>query len=266
MTTIETYRGSKELFANLTLRELRSKYKRSFLGWAWSLANPFATMAVYTIVFQFFIRNVPQAVHPSGLHIFALFLLSGMLPWNYFSNSVTGCIGAVLGNSQLIKKTYFPRELLPAAAVAAALVSHLIEMGILLVAMLGFGNWRAVEYLPIILLLTVFMSVFSLGFGMIVSSLNVYFRDVQHFMMILLMIWFYLTPILYSVQTIPAGFHQIIKVNPLADAALSYQQVWYAGGHPGWFEMAYFMVASVVLLVVGLVVFARLEPGFAEEL
>lgn len=264
--TYRTYRESKELFANLTLRELRSKYKRSFLGWAWSLANPLATMAVYTVVFEFFLRNVPKPAYPSGLHIFALYLLCGLLPWNYFSNSVNGCIGAIMGGAQLIQKSYFQRQLLPASAVAAALVSHLIEMSLLMLCLVGFGNWRAVEYLPFVLVLSALLSVFSFGFGLIVCSLNVYYRDVQHFLAILLMIWMYLTPIIYSVDSIPARFHWVVKLNPLTDAVLCYQQAWYAGGRPGWVEFGYFAVASFVVLAIGWAVFARLEPGFAEEL
>jgi ABC-2 type transport system permease protein len=266
VTSVTTYRSSKELFANLTLRELRSKYKRSFLGWAWSLANPLATMAVYTIVFKYFLHSGPKPGYPSGLNIFALFLLCGLLPWNFFAGSVNGCIGSLISNSTLIKKTYFPRELLPGATVGAALVSHLIEMGLLLVALLAFGNWRAVAYLPLVLVLTVFLMLFSLGLGLMLSVVNVYFRDVQHFMSILFMVWFYMTPILYSIQIVPAKYHVFLKLNPMTDAVLSYQRMLYDGAPPGWLEMSYFALCGVLSLAVGLLVFNRLEPALAEEL
>ena len=266
MTSVATYRSSRELFLNLTLRELRSKYKRSFLGWAWSLANPLATMAVYTIVFKYFLHSGPKPGHPSGLNVFALFLLCGLLPWNFFSASVNGCISSLISNSSLIKKTYFPRELLPGATVGAALVSHLIEMGLLLLALVAFGNWRALMFVPLVLVLTVMMVMFSLGLGLMLSVLNVYFRDVQHFMNILFMVWFYMTPILYSITVVPAKFHLLLKLNPLTDAVLSYQRMLYDGTHPGWFEMAYFGICSVVTLAFGLFVFNRLEPALAEEL
>jgi ABC-type polysaccharide/polyol phosphate export permease len=266
VTSVETYRSSRELFSNLTLRELRSKYKRSFLGWAWSLANPLATMVTYTIVFKYFFHAGPKPGVPSGLNVFALFLLCGLLPWNFFSNSVTGCITSLIGNAALIKKTYFPRELLPEAAVGAALVSHLIEMGLLLVILVGFGNWRALIYIPLLLVLTGLVTLFGLGLGLLFSVVNVYFRDVQHFTGILFMVWFYLTPIVYSIALVPARFHLLLKLNPMTDAVLSYQSMLYDGASPNLFELAYFAAAAVLALVVGLVVFARLEPNLAEEL
>lgn len=267
MTSLATYRSSKELFANLTLRELRSKYKRSFLGWAWSLATPLANMAVYTVVFRYFLR-ITKGYHgqPSGLNVFALFLLCALLPWNFFYMSVMGCISSLVANSSLVKKTYFPRELLPASAVGATLVSHLIELGLLAAVLLGFGNWRVVEFLPFVLLLTALMALFALGFGLAVSALNVYFRDVEHFMGILFLVWMYLTPIIYPLGIVPARFQTILKINPMTDAVLCYRSVLYDGTHPGWLQLSYFAIWAIGLLIVGLTVFSRLEAGLAEEL
>jgi ABC-type polysaccharide/polyol phosphate export permease len=266
LTSVATYRASKELFANLTLRELRSKYKRSFLGWTWSMVNPLATMLVYTIMFKVLLRIHLAKGEPSGLDVWALFLLCGLLPWNFFSIGVTSCIGSLIGNEALIKKTYFPRELLPASAVAAALVTHLIEIGLLIVALLGFGNTELLEFLPVVILLTVITALFALGFGLMLSALNVYFRDIQYFTSILFLIWLYLTPIVYPYKDIPARFDNIIKLNPMTDMALSYQAILYDGHHPGWIELAYFAGWALVFLVVGLIVFNRLEANMAEEL
>lgn len=266
MTTLTAYRASKELFLNLTLRELRSKYKRSFFGWAWSLANPVATMVVYTIVFKYFLHSTPSPGHPSGLDVFALFLLCGLLPWNFFIASVNGCIGSLIGNASLIKKTYFPRELLPASTVGAALVSHLIEMGLLIFTLLCFGNWRLLEFLPVVVLLTILVALYGLGLGLMLSAWNVFFRDIQHFMGILTMVWFFMTPIVYSLAQVPAGARTILKLNPMTDAVLSYQAVLYNGHAPGWFELGYFAFSALVTLAVGQAVFNRLEPGLAEEL
>jgi ABC-2 type transport system permease protein len=266
MTSVATYRSSKELFTNLALRELRSKYKRSFLGWAWSLANPLAMMVVYTVVFKYFLHIRPSPGEPSGLNIFALFLLCALLPWNYFQLSVMGCIGSLTANESLIKKTYFPREVLPGATVGANLVSHLIEMGLLLVALLAFGNWRALVFLPFVILLTALMSLFALGFGLMLSSFNVYFRDIQHFMGILFLVWLYLTPIIYPLSYVPPHYQTLLKINPMTDATLSYRAVLYDGRYPDWLQLAYFAAWAVGMLIVGLVVFNRLEAGLAEEL
>jgi ABC-2 type transport system permease protein len=266
VTSVAAYRSQRELYANLTLRELRSKYKRSFLGWTWSLVNPLSVMVVYTIVFKLFLRVTPQA-GVNGLNVFALWLLCGLLPWIYFSNTVTGCIGTLVGNANLIKKTYFPRELLPAATVGANIVSHAIEMGILVVALVAFGDYQALEFLPVTLLLMVIMAVFALGFGLLLSALNVYFRDIEHFMNIILLVWLYMTPIIYPLTTTGvARYVKYLKLNPMTDAVLCYRAVLYDGTLPGWRELGYFAAWAVGMFFVGRYVFNRLEPGLAEEL
>jgi ABC-2 type transport system permease protein len=266
VTSVAAYRSSRELYANLVLRELRSKYKRSFLGWAWSTVNPLAVMVVYTIVFKLFLRiHVPPG-EPSGLNVFALWLLCGLLPWNYFQTSVSASIGSLTGNSNLIKKTYFPRELLPASTVGANLVSHAIEMGLLLVALLALGNYRALEYLPFTIVLIVLMALFALGFGLLLSSLNVYFRDIEHFMTIVFLVWFYLTPIIYPITAVPSSYRSFLKLNPMTDASLCFRATLYDGTHPGWTQLGYFMAWVVAMVAVGLLVFTRLEGRFAEEL
>jgi lipopolysaccharide transport system permease protein len=266
VTSIAAYRSQKELYANLALRELRSKYKRSFLGWAWSLVNPLAILVVYTIVFKLFLKVKPEP-GVNGLDIFALWLLCGMLPWTYFQLSVQGCIGSLTSNGNLIKKTYFPRELLPAATVGANLVSHAIEMGLLLLALLAFGDWQALEYLPFVILLTAFMAMFALGLGLLLSALNVYFRDIEHFMNIFFLVWLYMTPIIYPTN-LPGvqKYLPILKLNPMTDAVLSYRNALYYGTHPGWLEMGYFFAWAIGTFFLGRMVFNRLEPGLAEEL
>ena len=117
--------------------------------------------------------------------------------------SVTGSVSTLVGSGPLIKKTYFPRELLPAATVAATLVSHFIEMGLLLVILVGFGNWRALLFTPVTLLIIAITAMFALGMGLTFSALNVYFRDIEHFMGLLFLVWMYLTPIIYPIDVIP---------------------------------------------------------------
>src|ERR1700730_621325 len=158
MTTLTEYRASRELFNNLTLRELRSKYKRSVLGWTWSMLNPLSTMLIFTVVFKLILKVHAPPGRPSGLNVFALYLLCGLLPFSYFQNNLTGSTGSLVGNANLIKKTYFPRELLPAANVGSNLVSHLIEMGLLLAALVLFGNVKALLYLPVVLALILLLS------------------------------------------------------------------------------------------------------------
>jgi ABC-type polysaccharide/polyol phosphate export permease len=265
MTLVSSYRSSKELFVNLTLRELRSKYTRSFLGWAWSMVNPLATMFVYTIVFSFFLKATPRP-GVGGLNVYALFLMCALLPWTFFASGVMGSIGTLVGNGPLIKKTYFPRQLLPAASVGAALVTHLIEMGLLIVVLVAFGDWQAAALSPVVLGLILINVMLSLGLGLLLSSLNVYFRDIEHFMGIVLLVWMYMTPIIYPISVVPARYVRFLKLNPMTEMSISFRNVLYYGILPGGRQLAYFAAWAVGFLVLGWLVFRRLQDGLAEEL
>jgi len=271
MSTVAELKESRELFVNLTLRELRGKYKRSALGWTWSLLNPLATMVIFTVVFAFFLKVTPDPGNPSGIHFFAFFLLSGLLPWNYLSNGMSGSMGALIGNSNLIKKVYFPREVLVASSVASWLVSFLLELGVLAVALLVSRNMVLPWLLPG-LVLVVIQSMFVVGLGLTLSVLNVYFRDVQHFIGIFLQIWFYATPIVYPISLVkkalanyPALF-TIYKLNPMVRFVGAYRSVLYDLRLPSWQDLAYVIVSSALMLVIGVFAFSKLEPKLAEEL
>jgi ABC-2 type transport system permease protein len=274
VTTIAEYRTSRELFYNLTLRELRSKYKRSVLGWAWSLLNPLATMLIFTLVFSYFLKAPIPVGQPSGLKSFSLYLLCALLPWNYMNNGVFGSIGTLVGNANLIKKTYFPRELLVAAQVGSCLVSFLIEMSILLIALLVFGNlWFA--YLPGVLVLALILSLYVTGLGLMFSVFNVYFRDVQHLMGIVFQVWFYVTPIVYPLSLVPIKVRMfgylvpakaLYRLNPMVGFAEAFRRCLYDLRMPSLGSVAYLFVVSVATLLLGLFIFSKLEGKLAEEL
>jgi len=262
--------SSRELMINLTLRELRGKYKRSVLGWTWSLLNPLASMVIFTIVFSFFLKVKPPVGDPSGLHNFAFFLLCGLLPWNFMSNGMNGGMIALIGNANLIKKVYFPREVLISAVVAAFDVSFLIEMGVLAAALLIAGNF-VVPWFPVALFLVVVLTVFVLGIALTVSVLNVYFRDVQHFVNILLMLWFYATPIVYPITYVPKEWkgiplRHIYSFNPMVRFAETFRDAIYDMRVPSWNDTLYLVVVSALTLAVGMWVFSKLEGRLAEEL
>lgn len=274
MTTLAEYSASRELMGNLTLRELRSKYKRSLLGWAWSLLNPLATMLVYTLVFGFFLRVTPPRGEPSGLKNFAFYLMCGLLAWNFFTAGVMGSIGTLIGNANLVKKTYFPRELLVGSLVAAAVVSFLIEIGLLTVALLLFGN-VVLPFLPVALVLVGLLTLFTLGLGLAFSVLNVYFRDVQHLVNILFQVWFYLTPIVYPISFVPQHAvifgrnlptRALLELNPMVGFVESFRDLLYDLRMPPLGMLAYLTFTSVAVFGAGLYLFGRLEGRLAEEL
>lgn len=274
MTKLAELVESRELLVNLTLRELRGKYKRSLLGWSWSLVNPLATMAIFTVVFRYFLKVKVPAGDPSGLNVFAFFLLCGLLPWNYLANGMSGSMGAVLGNANLIKKVYFPRELLVVSTVFSWTVSLLVELAVLAIALLIFGNGILVWLVPLLLLVAL-QTVFVLGVGLFLGVLNVFFRDVQHFVGIILQIWFYATPVVYPITVVPTTAHAIghqipVRVlyglNPMVRFVEAYRSLLYDVRGPALGDIAYLTVVSFATLAIGLVVFNRLEPTLAEEL
>src|SRR4051794_6767784 len=219
MSTLSEITESRDLFVNLTMRELRSKYKRSILGWAWSLLNPLATMIIFSIVFSVFLKVKPETGDPSGLKVFALFLLGGLLPFNYLSAGLTNGLTSLVGNANLVKKVYFPRQILVAAVLASWLVSFLVELGVLTVVLLVAGN-MVVPWLPGVLVLVALQTAFVRGMALALSVGNVYFRDLEYLTTIGLQVWFYLTPVIYPVSLVESAFAnrptllRIYELNP----------------------------------------------------
>ncbi|MGI8809724.1 MAG: ABC transporter permease [Acidimicrobiales bacterium] len=271
MSSVAELAESRELFVNLTLRELRGKYKRSVLGWTWSLLNPLATMVIFTVVFRFFLKVQIEPGDPSGLHVFAIFLLCGLLPWNFLSNGMSGSMGALIANSNLIKKVFFPREILVASNIASWVVSFLLELGVLAVVLVVAGNFVLPWLVPAIGLVIV-QTMFVVGLGLLLSVLNVYFRDVQHLIGILLQIWFYATPIVYPISVVgkaledyPAAF-TLYKLNPMVRFVEAYRDCLYDLRFPALLDTLYLVGVSGATLALGVFVFSKLEPKLAEEL
>lgn len=258
----------RELLANLVKRELKVKYKRSVLGFFWSFLNPLLTMLVFTFVFSFVLR-IPPPKNSLGMASFPMFLLTALLPWNFFSLSLGAAVGSIVYNSNLIRKVYFPREILPVSLSVANLVNFLFELAalFLFLLILGYPFLGNLYYLIIIIFIEL---IFIIGISLIFAFLNVYFRDVQHFVGIILMVWFYATPIIYPDSMIPKVWHglpvyTIFKLNPLTALVLCYRDVLYYVRPPSLSLLSYSAAVSLGTLVVGYALFKRYEPNFAEE-
>ncbi len=258
----------------MTARELKGKYKRSVLGWGWSLVNPLATMAIYTLVFRFVLQVKAPAGQRTGINVFALWLLCGLVPWNFVSNSLTGGINALVSNGNLIKKVYFPRETLVASAVFALVVTMAIELGVLSVALLFFGN-VVLLWLPALVLLVGLITVFAMGIALGLSVVNVYFRDAQYLVGIFLQLWFYITPIVYPIRYVQAkaGVHvlgvsvyTLYQLNPMAEFVEAFRSVLYDLQVPPIHTLVAVTLWSVGTLLIGFAVFRRYQGRLAEEL
>jgi ABC-type polysaccharide/polyol phosphate export permease len=273
MSVLSQYAGTRELVVNLTLRELRSKYKKSVLGWTWSLLNPVASVIIYTVVFSVFLKVDPPRGDPSGLKSFVVFLLCALVPWNFVAASLTLSLDSLVMNANLIKKVYFPRELLVASTIASLDVTLLIELSVLGVILLLVGN-MIIPWIPLVLLLVAMLTLTLLGVGMILAVSNVYFRDVKHFMNIAIMALFYSAPIVYPVTLVPAHrevagvnvpVRFIYDLNPLARFIEAFRAVLYDLRFPSLGTMLYLLGWTVGSLLVGWWVFGKLEPRLAEE-
>jgi ABC-2 type transport system permease protein len=273
MTALSEYAGTRELVVNLTLRDLRSKYKKSVLGWTWSLLNPVASVVIYTVVFGVFLKVQPPRGDPSGLKSFVVFLLCALIPWNFVASALTASLDSLVGNANLIKKVYFPRELLVVSTVASLDVTLLIELGVLGVILLLVGN-MVIPWIPLVLVLVAMLTGMLLGFGMMLSVWNVYFRDVKHFMSIALMALFYSAPIVYPVTLVPehkevlgvdVPVRFLYELNPLVRFIEAFRAVLYDLRFPSLGTMAYLVAWTAGALALGSVVFRRLEPRLAEE-
>lgn len=264
--------SSRELFLNLTLRELRSKYKRSVLGWFWSMLNPLATMLIFSLVFRFFLKVTVLPGDPSGVDGYAFYLLCGLLPFNFLSGALTGGMSALTGNANLVKKVWFRRELLVAANTTSAAVSLLIELGVLAAVLLITGNMVLPWLLPTLVLIALQVC-FVLGIALVAAVLNVYFRDLEHLVAILLQMLFYASPIIYPITLVSDAMRddhelllRIYEANPITKFVEAYRHLLYDFTFPTAGTMLYLVVASAVSLSFGLWVFGRFDGRLAEEL
>ncbi|MEN3358648.1 MAG: lipopolysaccharide transport system permease protein [Mycobacteriales bacterium] len=262
-------RSSRELLINLTLREVRGKYKRTALGQGWSLLNPLAQLMVFGLVFGVVIKIQIPPGDPSGLKLFALWLVPGLLPWTYLSNAMTGGMSALLANANLIKKVFFPRSTLVLSTVFAWNVSFAFELLVLLVVLTIFGS-HALLFLPVLVVFVVLLTAFALGVAFALAVANVYFRDTQHFVGILLQVWFYATPIVYPYSLVQAHGSGLIetlyRLNPMERFVTAFRNILYDGRFPSAGDSLFLLVASALTLVVGYWVFQRYEGRLAEEL
>jgi ABC-type polysaccharide/polyol phosphate export permease len=264
--------ASRELLANLTMRDVKGKYRRTIFGQLWSLINPLATMLVYTVVFSVLFRTLPPVGHPSGIKSYPLFLLCGLLPWTFFSTTVLTSITSVVDGESLIKKVYFPRINLPLAAAGAAGFTWLIEMGLLAIALLLFGAWT-LPWLPLVLVFMLLQTLLASGLGMMLAILNVHFRDAQHFVAIALQLGMYLTPILYPFSLVrqlgAARGHWVVdlfELNPMEHFVAAFRSLLYDNTWPTTTDSLWCICSAIALFAIGSLVFVRNERDLGRLL
>ena len=258
----------RNLIWHLAQRDLRSRYKRSVLGWLWSLINPAATLAIFSVVFGSILRVMPPEM-ANGMQVFALFLFSGLVVWNLFNSTVNGSMTALQGAGPLLSKVYFPPACPAIAHTITVIIQALLEFAILAAVMLVVGNlgWQVIA-LPVLI---VFVVLFSLGVGLVVSIYNVFFRDVTYLLTIALQALFYATPIIYTVDMVPdrLGFvpvRALVELNPLTHMVNFSRDIFYLQQLPSLRTVGALAVSSLAVFAAGWWVFNRRAELVTEEL
>ena len=247
----------KELLKSNIKKEIRGKYKGSFLGILWSFINPLLTTLVYAIVFPFILKSTQNH--------YVTYLIIGILPWNYFTTSINQGTTTVWQNGGIIKKVYFPREVLPISIIGSNLVNFLISCLIIFIFLLfsGIGFSFYIFVLPLIIIT---QTLFQLAIVFVTSAINVYIRDAEYIIIFILNMLFYATPILYSSELFPKRFSWILNLNPMAIIINSYRKVLYDKSLPQINTLLILLAISIAFTFVGYKIFKQMEKGFAEEL
>ncbi|MGB8644430.1 MAG: ABC transporter permease [Anaerolineae bacterium] len=257
LTNIKELYRYRELMWIWTLREIRVRYKQSILGALWAILQPLSMMLIFTLVFAFLTR-VPTDGIP-----YPLFSYVALLPWTFFSTSVSLGFATLVGNMNLVTRTYFPREILPIGSVGASFFDFAIASSIFLLMLVWYQvplTW-AMAWLPLILVVQIFL---TLGITLLGASLNVLYRDIRFIVPLGLQIWLYITPVIYPANLIPAWLRPVYMLNPMAGIINAYRLVILSGQQPGWSDFGLATIESIALFVLGYQVFKRLEMLFAD--
>ena len=246
-----------ELLMNLVRREIKGRYSQSFFGAGWAIAQPLATMAVFTLVFA------RLAQMPSGGAPYPLFAYAALVPWFFFSNSVASGTMSLITYRNIVTKTYFPREIVPLAQIGSRFVD-IAAASVLFVALMayygvGVGAWSALVPLFLLLLL-----LFTIGVTLLTAALNVFYRDVNPVVQIALQLWLYLTPVAYPLDVVSARYRPFFLVNPLTGVIEGLRAVVLFDREPEWFVVGISAALIVTLFVVALIVFKKTDKYFAD--
>lgn len=238
-------------------KELKVKYKRSVLGFMWSLIMPVALAGIYLFVFGY--------VYEVAQDDFILFLLSGLLPWNYFSMSLTAATDSLIRNAPMIRKVYFPRELIPLSVIGANLITFLAGFGLLFIVILLTGR-PAYLHIHWMLLAILLQTLVSVGAAGALSVWNVYFRDIAQLMTIFMIVLFFGTPIVYELAKVPEAFRPLVLANPLTSIMEIYRAALIRAEPPRLDLVGLALIETLVILAFGMFVFRRNSPRLPKEL
>ncbi len=256
--TIKEIIDYREMIKAFVRRDLRGRYKGSFLGFLWTFLNPLLQLCVYSIVFSTILR--------AGIDKYYLFLFVALIPWIFFSASVTGGATSIISQKEMVKKIYFPREVLPISVVTTNFVNMLLCFIVIFIVIIISGT--PLNPIALLCLIPVWIVEYILALGMafLTSAVTVYMRDMEHILGIVVMAWQYLTPVLYSYDIIPDKYRFLFNLNPMTHVINAYRTILYYHEVPDLSTLLSALVMGILVLIMGLFVFSKLKKRFAEEL
>ena len=246
-----------DLLIVITNKDLKVRYKSSIFGYLWSIANPLLFAMIYYFIFKMVMRvQIPN---------YTVFLITGLFPWQWFASSATNSLFSFISNAQIIKKTVFPRSVIPLSNVMMEGLHFLCTIPVIAVFLYIYGMSPSLSWLWGIPVLAVGQIIFTFGFALILSTLNLFFRDLERFVALGIMLMFYCTPILYNSDMIPKQFSWIIDYNPLACMMMAWRDL-LMNGNLDYMHITYLYSSGIVILMLGVWVFNKLKYRFAEIL
>ena len=258
MSTIKELYDYRQMIFSLVKKDLRGRYKGSVLGFLWTFINPLLQLIIYTLVFSHFLQ--------AGVERYYLYLFVALIPWIFFSSSITVGAASIISQKDLVKKIYFPRMVIPISYVTSCFVNMLLCFIVIFAVIIVTGagiNFLAVLTLPVIMIVEY---VFALGMALLTSAITVYFRDMEHILGIVSMAWMYLTPIVYSKSIVPEKYLPIFNLNPMTPIIDCYRTVLYDKHVPDLTTLLWAAGLGVFFLIFGALVFNKLQKHLAEEL
>ena len=258
MNRLKEIYAYREMIISLVKKDLRGRYKGSILGFLWTFLNPLLQLAIYTIVFSTILK--------SGIDKFYLFLFVALIPWLFFSSTLITGSTSILWSKEMVKKIYFPREVLPIANVTSSFVNMLFCFVIIFIVIFisGIGfNINALLYLPIIMIVEYIL---TLGIAMITSALTVYFLDLEYILNIISMAWMYLTPIMYDISMVPEEYQVLFNLNPMTPIIIAYRDILYYKTVPQLGTLTHAFVLGIIIFIIGWILFSKLQRRFVEEM
>ena len=255
--TLKEIWAYRSMIQSLVHKDLRGRYQASVLGFLWTFIVPLCQLGVYTVVFQYILQR-------NDIDKFYLYLFVGLIPWNFFSACLTGGSSCIIQQQSMVNKIYFPREVVPVAYVTSSFVNMLYCEVVVIAVALFSGVPFSIPGLLCLPLVMAVEYIFALGVTLIMSAVDVYFRDLEHILGIIAMAWMFMTPIMYSIDGMSDKVQTLFRLNPMTGIVQAYRDILYSGKVPDFANLAISFGTGVVLLLIGFVVFGKLKRRFSE--